>query len=63
MDDGDGVVESSEQVSLADAGIFSISTQLEIVYDDEGRELMQSAAWDVDGNGILTEHVWFLISP
>lgn len=59
MDDGDAVLEEGEMVSVTEAGIVSISTEMEITYDSEGRELMQSSATDVDGNEILTEDVWF----
>ncbi len=59
MDDGDAVLEEGEMVSVTEAGIVSISTEMEITYDDQGRELMQSSATDANGNEILTEDVWF----
>ena len=59
MDDGDAVLEEGEMVSVTEAGIVSISTEMEITYDSEGRELMQSSATDADGNEILTEDVIF----
>jgi hypothetical protein len=35
---------------------------METVLDDQGRELMQSSAFSVDGTEILTEDVWFACS-
>ncbi len=59
FDDGDAVLEDGELKSAADAGIASVSTDMKIVLDDDGRKLMQSSATDEDGNDILTEDVWF----
>ena len=59
IDNGDAILQAEELVSLADAGIASVSTELDIAYDSEGRELLQSTATDIDGNVILTEDVWF----
>ena len=44
VDDGDAQVESGEFRRLQDLGIFRISTQMTIVNDTDGRELMQSSA-------------------
>jgi hypothetical protein len=62
IDDGDAKLEEGELQSAADAGIASISTAMETVLDDQGRELMQSSAFSVDGTEILTEDVWFACS-
>jgi protocatechuate 3,4-dioxygenase beta subunit len=62
IDDGDAKLEEGELQSAADAGIASISTAVETVLDDQGRELMQSSAFSVDGTEILTEDVWFACS-
>jgi len=46
-------------VSAHDYGIESISTNMEIVMDEDGRELMQSGATTTSGQQILSEDVWF----
>ncbi len=59
IDDGDAILEDGELMSAADAGITSVSTEMQSVYDAEGRVLMQSTA-EVGGQTVLTEDVWFL---
>jgi hypothetical protein len=58
IDDGDAVLEDGEMQTAKEAGVSSISTDMKIVLDDEGRELMQSTA-EVNGETILSEDVWF----
>jgi hypothetical protein len=59
IDDGDAIVEEGELQSLADHNIASISTDMQIGFDDQGRELMQSSATTTDGEELLSEDVWF----
>ncbi|NEV62686.1 hypothetical protein, partial [Thiorhodococcus minor] len=59
IDDGDAVLEDGELQSAAEAGIASVSTQMEIVSDDKGRDLMRSTASTTDGEEIMSEDVWF----
>ena len=59
IDDGDAVLEDGEMISAHDYGIESISTSMEIVMDEDGRELMQSGATTTSGQQILSEDVWF----
>jgi protocatechuate 3,4-dioxygenase beta subunit len=63
IDDGDARLEEGELKSAADAGIAAISTGMEIALDDQGRALMQSSAFDLNGQAILTEDVWFAAAP
>ena len=55
IDDGDAELEDDELVSLSDAEIDSISTDM--LMDSEGR--MRSAATRTDGSTIMSEDVWF----
>ncbi|MFW5442910.1 MAG: hypothetical protein ACKE51_01185 [Methylococcaceae bacterium] len=59
VDDGDAILETGELHSAKEMGIASISSDMKIVLDSEGRELMQSTATTIDGQTILTEDVWF----
>jgi hypothetical protein len=59
VDDGDAVLEDGEMLTAEEAGIASISTDMKIVLDDDGKQLMQSSATTIDGEEILTEDVWF----
>ena len=59
IDDGDAILEDGEMISAKDYGIESISTEMQIILDEDGRELMQSTAVTVDGKEILSEDVWF----
>ena len=59
VDDGDAIVEDGEIQSLETHDIVEVSTQMEIIYDDQGRELMQSSSTTSDGSTILSEDVWF----
>ncbi len=59
IDNGDGILFEDEMVSLSDAGVTSISTQMQMVTDEEGRGLMQSVA-EINGETVLTEDVWFV---
>lgn len=59
IDDGDAVLEDGEMQSADEAGIASISTDMTVAYDSEGRTLMQSTATTTEGQSILTEDVWF----
>ena len=59
IDDGDAVLEDGEMVSALEYGVSSVSTNMEIVMDDDGKELMQSSAAMEDGSTILSEDVWF----
>ena len=59
MDDGDAVVEAGELVSLADAGVASVSTQMRVEEDGEGRRFMRSEATMSDGSIVMTEDVHF----
>ena len=61
IDDGDAIVEEGELHTLAEFNIASISVDMQIEYDSEGRELMRSTATTTDGEAILTEDVWFAI--
>ncbi len=63
IDDGYARLEEGELKSAADAGIAAISTGMEIALDDQGRALMQSSAFDLNGQAILTEDVWFAAAP
>lgn len=58
IDDGDAILEEGEMQTAEEAGVSSISTDMQIVLDDQGRELMQSTA-EVNGETILSEDVWF----
>ncbi|MEM7068697.1 MAG: Ig-like domain-containing protein [Pseudomonadota bacterium] len=58
IDDGDAVLEEGELQSAAEANVTSVSTEMDIVRDVDGRALMQSQAV-VDGETVLTEDVWF----
>ena len=58
VDDGDAVLEEGELVSAEEAGVTSVSTDMQIVKDSEGRDLMQSEA-EVNGETVMTEDVWF----
>ena len=59
LDDGDAIVEAGEIQSLSDHDIVAISTQMELVADDDGKALMQSSATTGSGEEILSEDVWF----
>ena len=59
MDDGDAVLEAGELLSVADAGIAEISTEMQLVEGTDGKALMQSTATFSDGSAVLTEDVWF----
>ena len=60
IDNGDGILQEGELKSLADAHIASISTNMNLVKDATGHNLMQSFATDTDGHSLLTEDVWFM---
>ncbi|MEM9496133.1 MAG: SdrD B-like domain-containing protein [Pseudomonadota bacterium] len=59
VDDGDGVLEEGELQTLEQHDIASISAEMTVEYDDEGRELQRSTATTTDGETILTEDVYF----
>ena len=59
IDDGDAVVEDGELVSLADAGVASVSTQMRVEENGEGRRFMRSEATMSDGSIVMTEDVYF----
>ena len=58
IDDGDAVLEEGELQTASEAGLTSISAQMMIEHDAEGRELMRSEA-EVNGETVMTEDVWF----
>ena len=58
-DDGDAVLEAGELVSASEAGIESISSDMQIKLGADGKNLMQSTATTTDGKQILSEDVWF----
>ena len=59
MDDGDAILEDGELVSVNDAGVTEISTNMSLVQDSDGKSLMQSSATLADGTTVLSEDVWF----
>ncbi len=58
IDNGDAILQDGELKSAAELNITSVSADMQIVYDDAGRALMQATA-EVDGETVLTEDVWF----
>ena len=45
-------------MSAEEAGVTSVSTEMHIEYDDQGRRLMRSEA-EVNGETVISEDVWF----
>lgn len=60
VDNGDAIVQDGELQSLSQHGIEAISTQIDRVIDDSGKELLQSTATRADGSAVLTEDVYFV---
>ena len=58
IDNGDAILQDGELKSAVELNITSVSADMQIVYDDAGRALMQATA-EVNGETILTEDVWF----
>ncbi|MEM9496144.1 MAG: SdrD B-like domain-containing protein, partial [Pseudomonadota bacterium] len=59
LDDGDGVLEEGELQTLEQHDIASISAEMTVEHDSEGRELQRSTVTTSDGETILTEDVYF----
>jgi hypothetical protein len=59
VDNGDAVVQDGELQTLGQLGIASISTQMNVTVDDEGRGHLQSTATREDGSQLVSEDVFF----
>ena len=59
VDNGDAQVQDGELQTLGRHGIASISTQLSVLVDAEGRGHLQSTATRADGTTVMSEDVFF----
>lgn len=59
VDDGDAQVQAGELRTLGEMGVASISTQMTVTVDAEGRGHLQSTATRDDGSQVLSEDVYF----
>ena len=59
VDNGDAQVQQGELRTLAELGIASISTQVSVTVDAEGRGHLQSTATREDGTELASEDVFF----
>ncbi|MFC5608673.1 SdrD B-like domain-containing protein [Variovorax soli] len=59
VDNGDAQVQQGELRTLGESGIASISTQMTVTVDGEGRGHLQSSATREDGSQLMSEDVFF----
>lgn len=58
VDNGDGKAQAGELVNVADLGVSSLKTGMQLVKDANGDDLMRSLA-TINGRDVMTEDVWF----
>jgi len=56
-DNGDGQATAEELLDLGDLGITELSTNMNLVNNEEGDALMRSSA-TMNGQPLMTEDVW-----
>lgn len=59
VDNGDAQVQDGELRTLGEVGIASISTQVNVTVDAEGRGHLESTATREDGTQVMSEDVYF----